>query len=102
MYTEELTATIIARYLENPTRQTVHAIAEDIGKSPSSVTAKLCIAKVYKSPVRATKTGDPIVKKDEMVEDIGKWIGTEVPTIVKSGKQDLIKLHAYLKDLHNA
>jgi hypothetical protein len=98
-YTEELTAEIVAEYEANPTRETVEAIAERITKSVRSVIAKLSSAGVYKTPTRTTKSGEPIVKKDELVTDICSWLGVDAPTLVKTGKQDLQRLHTALADL---
>lgn len=98
-YTEELTQKIIAEYQANPTRDTVNAIAERINKSPKSVIAKLSAAKVYQSPQRLTKTGDPIVKKEELVKEIEEWLGITAPTLVKTGKLDLKALHEALSEM---
>jgi hypothetical protein len=98
-YTPELTASIVEEYSANPTRETVDSIAARIAKSPRSVIAKLAATGVYKTPERTTKTGEPIVKKEEMVEAVEVYLGIEVPTLVKAGKQDLAKLEAALKEL---
>lgn len=100
-YTEELTKQIIAEYVESPSRETVDAIALRIGKSTKSVIAKLAAAKVYQTPQRLTKTGDPIVKKEELVKDIEAWLGIEAPTLAKTGKLELLALHAALKEVYN-
>lgn len=92
-YSEELTKEIVDEYVANPTRDTVDAIAARIGKSARSVIAKLAAAGVYQTPKRTTKTGEPIVKKEQLVEEIGKWLGIEVPTLAKTGKLDLKRLH---------
>ena len=97
--TEELTRQIIDDYLSNPSRENVDAIAARIAKSPRSVIAKLAAAGVYQTPQRTTKTGEPIVKKEEMVGEIGSWLEIEVPTLVKAGKQDLARLHHALKEV---
>jgi hypothetical protein len=91
-YTEELTAEIVAEYQAEPTRETIDAIAERISKSARSVIAKLSSAGVYQTPQRTTKTGEAIEKKDEMVTQICTWLGIEVPTLAKTGKEDLKKL----------
>ena len=92
-YSEELTKEIIDEYNANPSRETVDAIAARIGKSTRSVIAKLAAAGVYQTPKRTTKTGEPIVKKEEIVAEIGSWLGIEVPTLAKTGKLDLKRLH---------
>ncbi len=98
-YSEELTKEIIELYETNPTRETVDAIAARIGKSARSVIAKLAAAHVYQTPKRTTKTGEAIIKKEELVEDIGKWLDIEIPTLVKTGKLDLKKLHTAIGQL---
>ena len=98
-YSEELTKEIVDEYSANPSRETVDAIAARIGKTARSVIAKLAAAGVYQTPKRTTKTGEPIVKKEELVEQIGKWLGIEVPTLAKTGKLDLKKLHQKIAEL---
>lgn len=88
-YTDEMVARLEAEYSENPTRETVNALAADMGKSPRSVIAKLCTMGIYQTPPRTTKTGKPIVKKEEMVEEICRALGVEVPSLVKTNKRDL-------------
>jgi hypothetical protein len=98
-YSEEQTKEIVAEYSANPTRDTVNAIAERIDKSVRSVIAKLSSAGVYQTPQRTTKTGEMIIKKEELVRDICTWLGVEAPTLAKTGKQDLKAIHAALNDL---
>lgn len=101
-YSEELTKEIVDEYTANPSRETVDAIAKRIGKSARSVIAKLAAAHVYQTPQRTTKTGEPIIKKEELVEEIGSWLGIEVPTLAKTGKLDLKKLHSKIAELVGA
>lgn len=98
-YSEELTQEIVAEYVKDPSRETVDAIAERIGKTTRSVIAKLAASGVYQTPQRTTKTGDAIIKKEELVEEIGNMLGIEIPTLTKSGKQDLKRLHAALREV---
>jgi hypothetical protein len=98
-YSEELTKEIVDEYTANPSRETVDAISERIGKPVRSVIAKLSSQGVYKTPIRTTKTGDPIVKKEELVSDIEKWFGIEVPTLVKTGKLELRTLHDAIEEM---
>jgi hypothetical protein len=101
-YTEELTAKIVERYQANPSRETVEAIAEDINKSVRSVIARLSSSGVYQTPVRTTKTGEPIEKKEQMVVQICTWLGVDAPTLAKTGKQDLKKIRDALAELLGA
>ena len=97
-YTEEITKSIVEEYNANPTREGVEAIATRIAKSPRSVIAKLAALGVYQTPQRTTKTGDPIIKKEELVEELERLLSGSFPTLVKAGKQDLQKLVAAVKD----
>lgn len=88
-YTEEMVAEMVTEYEANPTRETVEALAEKLGKAPRSVIAKLVREGVYKAPERTTKTGAPIVRKSELLVSIQDALGVEVPTLVKASKADL-------------
>lgn len=101
-YSEELTKEIIEEYNANPSRETVDSIVARTGKSTRSVIAKLAAAGVYVTPVRTTKTGDAIVKKEELVSDIEKWLDIVTPTLAKTSKMELKALHQAIKDLTNA
>lgn len=98
-YTEELTKEIVAEYEANPTIETVKAIAERISKSDRSVIAKLSSAGVYQTPRRLTKAGEEIEKKEQLVTEICTWLGIDLPTLAKTGKQDLKLLRNALRDL---
>ena len=97
-YTEELTTLIVAEYSNDPTRETVDRLAEEHGKSARSIIAKLSSAGVYKAPERVTKSGEPIVRKEELARDIGNWFGLELPTLAKAAKLELISLHKALSN----
>ena len=91
-YTEEMVASMTKAYQENPTRETVDALANDMGKTTRSIIAKLSREGVYKAQPRTTKTGEPVVQKSELVNTISEHFGIELPTFVKAGKQDLQRL----------
>jgi hypothetical protein len=97
-YTKETTAYIIAEYEADPTRATVDRLAEELNKNPRSIIAKLSSAGVYKVAPKLSKTGDPIVRKEDLAKEIGQWFGIEVPTIAKAGKLELIQLHKALSN----
>jgi hypothetical protein len=97
-YTPELTELIISEYSNDPTRATVDRLAEEHGKSARSIIAKLSSAGVYKAPERVTKSGEPIVRKEELAKEIGEWFGLEVPTLAKAAKLELINLHKALSN----
>lgn len=97
-YTAELTAELVNEYKLDPTRETIDKISTRIGKSPRSVIAKLASEGVYATPERTTKTGEAIVKKEELVAEIGNWLAIEVPSLVKTSKIELKALHKAIKD----
>lgn len=101
MYTEELTALIVSEYTNDPTRATVDRLAEEHNKNVRSIIGKLSSAGVYQAPPRVSKSGDPIVRKEELVKEIGDWLGISVPSLSKAGKLELLALHRALSDPDN-
>ena len=99
-YTEDMVSNMVELYKANPNADTVKAIATKFDKSTRSVIAKLSRERVYITKPRATKTGDPIVSKLELVQQIEDLLEIEVITVVKSGKQDLQKLAEAIADVN--
>ena len=91
-YTEAMTEKMVATYTANPNRETVEAIAKELGKNTRSVIAKLSREGVYKAQPRTTKTGEPVVRKAELLAQIESTLGTEFPSLVKASKADLQRL----------
>ena len=91
-YTEQQTKEMVAQYEAAPTKETVVAIAEKLGKNTTSVIAKLSREGVYKAQPRTTKRGEPVVLKQELVNIIQEHFGDEFPSLVKASKVDLQKL----------
>ena len=91
-YTEQQTKEMVAQYEAAPTKETVVAIAEKLGKNTRSVIAKLSREGVYKAQPRTTKRGEPVVLKQELVNIIQEHFGDEFPSLVKASKVDLQKL----------
>jgi hypothetical protein len=91
-YTEEMVSEMTTAYTENPTRDTVDALAEQFGKTTRSIIAKLSREGVYVAQPRTTKSGEPVVAKAELVASIEEHFGIELPTLVKAGKADLQRL----------
>ena len=79
-------------YLNTPTRETVDSLADEFGKRPRSIIAKLSNLEIYIAPVRTTKSGTPIIKKDELVKIISKAMKVELTSLIKANKQDLERL----------
>ena len=91
-YTEEMVASMTEAYQTNPSRDTVDALAKQFGKTTRSIIAKLSREGVYVAQPRTTKTGEPVVSKAQFVSAIESHFDITMPTLVKSGKQDLQKL----------
>tara|TARA_B100001564_G_scaffold122122_1_gene101918 strand:- start:3646 stop:4038 length:393 start_codon:yes stop_codon:yes gene_type:complete len=91
-YTEEMVASMTEAYQTNPSRDTVDALAKQFGKTTRSIIAKLSREGVYVAQPRTTKTGEPVVSKAQFVSAIEGHFDITMPTLVKSGKQDLQKL----------
>ena len=91
-YTEQQTKEMVVQYEAAPTKETVVAIAEKLGKNTRSVIAKLSREGVYKAQPRTTKRGEPVVLKQELVNVIQEHFGDEFPSLVKASKVDLQKL----------
>ena len=91
-YTQQQTEQMVSKYTANPTRATVDALAKALGKNTRSVIAKLSREGVYVAQPRATKSGEPIVRKAELVAQIEAHFGIEMPTLVKASKVDLQRM----------
>jgi len=91
-YTEAMTEKMIAQYSANPTRDTVDMLAEELGKNARSIIAKLSREGVYKAVPRVTKSGEPVVRKADLLANIQETLGIELPSLVKASKADLQRL----------
>lgn len=91
-YTVEQTEKMTTDYLAGIT---VEAIALALGKTARSVVAKLSREKVYVAKTYATKTGEAVVKKDELADKIGAYLGAteaEIESLTKVNKTMLKKI----------
>lgn len=91
-YTDKDVSMMIEAYTQSPTRDTVDMLAEKLGKNTRSIIAKLSREGVYKAQPRQTKSGEPIVRKAELVAQIQETLGVEFPSLVKASKADLQRL----------
>jgi hypothetical protein len=96
-YTAEQTAAVVADYKAGVA---VESIAAAVGKSVRSVVAKLSREGVYKAKERTTKSGDAIVKKDNLADELAMLVGlteAEATSLAKVNKTALVKLLALAK-----
>ena len=95
-YTPEQTVKMVSDYQSGVT---VEQLALSLGKSVRSVVAKLSREKVYVAKTYATKTGEPVVKKDQHADAIGAVLGlteSETESLTKANKTALAKIFAAL------
>ena len=94
-YTEAETNMVVNAYLDQPTKETVNSLAEDLGRSTKSIIGKLSREGVYRREVYVSKTGDKPITKVEIVSNIAENLGLEVSTLAgleKSPKASLRSL----------
>jgi len=100
-YTEQQVQHMIEEYKNNPTRETVENLAEELNKSIKSIIGKLSREGVYQKTVYKTKTGEDPVTKKELVEELSDLVGIEYDMIAgleKSPKIDLKRLVEILRE----
>ena len=95
-YSDEMVAEMHSLYEANPTRETVEQLAETFGKSVRSIIAKLSREGIYVSQPRVTKTGEPVVRKAELVAQLEAHFEVAIPTLVKASKADLQTLISHI------
>lgn len=96
-YTPEQTEKMVADYVAGVT---VESIAETLGKSVRSVVAKLSREKVYVAKTYKTKTGEAVVKKDELADKLtvlASLTEAEADSLTKANKTALAKIVALLE-----
>ena len=80
-YTEEQVAVMIEKYSNNPTRETVEFLAQEMDKSIKSIIGKLSREGVYKKTEYVTKTGEKPITKVEIVENLEEKLGLPNQTL---------------------
>jgi len=76
-YSEEQTNMLVGAYLDQPTRETVEKLAEQLGRSVKSIIGKLSREGVYRREVYVSKTGESPITKVEIVNNIAENLGVE-------------------------
>lgn len=89
-YTEEMVEILREKYEQEPTRDTIEDLANDLGKTTRSIVAKLSNMGIYQPVERTTKAGKPVVRKAELVAEVSKDLGVGVlASLEKASKADL-------------
>ena len=73
-YTADQVNMMKAAYTNNPSRETVEKLAEDLDKSIKSIIGKLSREGVYKKTVYKTKTGEDPITKREIVQELAELL----------------------------
>lgn len=95
-YTPEQTEKIKTDYLAGIS---VETIAQNLGKTVRSITAKLSKEGVYKRKEYVSKTGEKPVKKDAHADAIGAVLNMtegEIESLTKANKTALVKIFTAL------
>lgn len=98
-YTAEQTASLVSRYVDD--KVTVEALAIEFGKTVRSIVAKLSREGVYAKKERTTKTGEAVVKKDSLCDQLALLVNltdAEADSLSKANKTALQKLIKAVKD----
>jgi hypothetical protein len=78
------------------------ALGLEFGKSPRSVIAKAVRMNVgYTAKQPTTKTGEPIVKKADLVSEIGEIVSGNLDGLDKAPKPALVAIAAHLRAAGN-
>jgi hypothetical protein len=98
-YTAEQTAKMVSDYTSGVS---VDSIASELGKTVRSVVAKLSREKVYKAKEYVSKTGEAVVKKDALADQMATVFGlteAEADSLTKANKTALKKILDKFADL---
>ena len=95
-YTDEMVEAMVAAYEDAPTLATVEDLVIEFGKLKRSIISKLSSLGVYKAqPRNTTKQGTPVIRKADIADAIQEKLGTtQLPTLIKMSKNDLMTLAA--------
>lgn len=96
-YTPEQTAKMVADYAAGVT---VEQMATELGKSVRSIVAKLSREKVYQKKTYVSKTGEAVIKKDEVADYIAQALGlteADADSLTKANKNALKAIADFIK-----
>ena len=101
-YTSEQVELMKKAYQNNPSRETVEKLADDLDKSIKSIIGKLSREGVYKKTVYKTKTGEDPITKKEIVQNISTLLQINYEAVAgleKAPKADLKILMTTLEEM---
>jgi len=80
-YNEEQTKRVVEAYQDNPSRETVESLADELQKSIKSIIGKLSREGVYRREIYKTKAGELPVTKLEIVSSIAESLEVEAENL---------------------
>ena len=98
-YSEEQVEMMRARYQEEPTRETVENLAEELNKSIKSIIGKLSREGIYQKAIYKTKTGEIPITKSQLIQKIADLLeidSSKIMGLEKAPKQDIKYLYEVL------
>ena len=98
-YTEEQVEMMRARYQEEPTRETVENLAEELNKSIKSIIGKLSREGIYQKAIYKTKTGEIPITKSQLIQKIADLLeidSSKIMGLENAPKQDIKYLYEVL------
>jgi glycosyltransferase involved in cell wall biosynthesis len=81
-YTQAEKTKIIGDYIDNPTRETILSLVNEIGKSSKSITAKLSSLGVYQKVGNKTKTSSPVISVIVPIYNVEKYLERCLDSII--------------------
>ena len=88
-YTDEQVSKMLEAYGADSTMQTVESLAEEFGKTKSSIISKLVSLSVYKKAEKGATASTPKVKKADVVSEVQALFTQELPSLKNMTVVDL-------------
>lgn len=101
-YSDDETERLREAYTQSPSRETVAALAVELGRSERSIIGKLSKLGIYQSAVYRTKRGEIPITKLELVEIISELLNCEsvkLRGLDKTPKEALKFLKSQIEEL---
>ena len=91
-YTAEQVKMMTTAYTENPSRETVEKLSEELDKSIKSIIGKLSREGVYKKTEYLTKTGEKPRTKTQIVENLASKLDIDITALAGLEKAPKVAL----------
>lgn len=99
-YTDTQVELMVKAYTNDPTREMVETLAEELNKSIKSIIGKLSREGVYQKAIYKTKTGEVPVTKEQLIKNIAELLeidSSKIMGLEKAPKQDIKYLYTILE-----